>query len=515
MNTKKRKVFVIIFVLIFSITIILIKIFHKNPNDSINNKNQTIWNFENKLNNNNYDKIWINPEKYNTFNDFLKDFKSFSWVKFNPEKEDFVIAVDNWSWSITYIPFNKESNYTLNNKTYKNLAILDIYDAYKKWKIYWWKNTSLDSKIIFENDVKHKETYSLNQIFWKNSNVNVIVNELEKVENIWSSKKELLAYLYDFKWNYWSWNGIRTKLCKDNPIYCENYIDISIEWKIVDNNNNPINWAKITLLNDNKISSISDNNGNYKLTFKWYAFSHIRLKSTKNWFTDWFFTLSINSYENKNWPNNYNINFNLNKPEKNIILDDNNANEHIKWWYYVFKSSQSTYFIPINWIYYLDWKKYEEKYISVYLYELNKWSNMDNMLNNDTFEPVYGYVWNIMKTFWMPYIQLFDSKWNELYIKSSNPMILQNQIYHMKELYANYDKIYEALTKDDMKKLVKISNESSWYPIDFEYLTKNNFLRWPAWWCLDRKTWIWSSVWHRVLNEDWLVELPFYSIKDN
>jgi hypothetical protein len=43
----------------------------------------------------------------------------------------------------------------------------------------------------------------------------------------------------------------------------------------------------------------------------------------------------------------------------------------------------------------------------------------------------------------MPYIQLFDRDKNEeLFIYSSNPMILQNQVYHMKELYEDYDKLY-------------------------------------------------------------------------
>jgi hypothetical protein len=60
----------------------------------------------------------------------------------------------------------------------------------------------------------------------------------------------------------------------------------------------------------------------------------------------------------------------------------------------------------------------------------------------------------------MPYIQFInpDNK-EELFIMSSNPMILQNQIYHMKELYENFDKIYEAITDEDMKFLVEKSNE--------------------------------------------------------
>jgi len=90
----------------------------------------------------------------------------------------------------------------------------------------------------------------------------------------------------------------------------------------------------------------------------------------------------------------------------------------------------------------------------------------------------------------MPYIQIVEKNTKkELLTKSSNPIILQNQVYHMKELYNNSDKIYTAITDEDMEYLVKVSNESeNPYPIDFDFLTKNNFLRWPARWTLDRKT---------------------------
>ena len=117
-----------------------------------------------------------------------------------------------------------------------------------------------------------------------------------------------------------------------------------------------------------------------------------------------------------------------------------------------------------------------------------------------------------MKTFWMPYIQIVDwNTWKELYVKSDNPMVLQNQIYHMKELYDNYDWIYSEITDEDMAFLLDYSNNSDIdYPIDFDFLTSNNILRWPAWWVLDRKTWVWSNVGHVLLDINWKVELPFY-----
>jgi hypothetical protein len=66
-----------------------------------------------------------------------------------------------------------------------------------------------------------------------------------------------------------------------------------------------------------------------------------------------------------------------------------------------------------------------------------------------------------------------------------------------------------------MKFLVETTKKLWGYPIDFDFLTENWLLRWPVWWALDRKTWTWWSIGSAVLNTDWLVELPFYSIKDN
>jgi hypothetical protein len=65
-----------------------------------------------------------------------------------------------------------------------------------------------------------------------------------------------------------------------------------------------------------------------------------------------------------------------------------------------------------------------------------------------------------------------------------------------------------------MEYLLMYSNEKGWYPIDFDFLTKNNFLRWPAWWALDRRKWIWESIPSKVLSVNWLIETEFYSIND-
>lgn len=467
----------------------------------------------------NYKKIGINPDKYNTFEAFLQDFKTFTWVLVDPITEKFVIWLNINSKDLLFIPFDfKNYKYNFDDITNKNLAILDIYKAYKDWKIYWWIDSKYWNKILFENDFVHPATDELNKIFTvnvfdENNNVYDKIKLLEVSDNIWISNMELLAYLYDLTWEYNKWIETRKNICKKYNQKCDTDIDVKIYWNVVWQDWIPIKWVKIELLNNNTINTKTDNEWNFTLNFKNSSFSHLRLKSSLEWFSDWFSTISLNNTFSKNI--DFEIKFDLFKSNNYFSINKNNKSKFIKWKYYIIESDNSKYFIPIKWLYYQDWTNFVWDNINVYTYLFKKSSNMDSLLENDTFEPVYWYVGNIMKTFGMPYIQFIDKdSWRELFVKSSDPMILQDQVYHMKELYENYDKIYEELTKEDMEFLVKKSEELWWYPIDFEFIIQNEILRWPARWSLDRITGIWHNVWVKVISVDWLVELPFYHIDD-
>lgn len=468
----------------------------------------------------NYNKIWINPDTYVDFKSFLTDFKSFSWVSVNPITEKFVIWINSGSWNIIFTPFDfKNTWYVFDNNTNKDLAILDIFKAYKNNLIYWWIDSEYWNKILFEEDLQHPKTNELRKIFDvnlndKTNNVFNIIDWLNKSEEIWVSNNELLAYLYDFTWDYDKASEKRNEICKKYNVTCDKKINLEVSWTIYDIDWKTLSWVKVELLNNNNIFSVSDLNWKFTINFSHFPFSHLRFKSSLIWFSDWFSTVSLNKYDFEN--DNININFKLQKADNSFVINNDNKLDFKKWKYYIIETEYSKYYVPIDALYYMNWEKYTKNNFNVYTYLFKKSSNMDSLLENDTFEPVYWYVWNIMKTFGMPYIQFVDvDSREELYIKSSNPMILQNQIYHMKELYENSDWIYQEVTDEDMKFLVQKSEELWWYPIDFDFLTKNNFLRWPAWWALDRKTWIWSNVWSRVLNVGGLMELPFYHIKDN
>jgi len=520
---------VIFFIILASISLLLFFILwfsnKSEENLPLNNEVKLYWldwkhlwkDIKDILNKDNYEKIWIDPEKYKNFEEFLLDFKTFSWVTIDPINEKFSISIKNENWDMLYIPYNFQKNKeNFDNEVNKNLAILDIYNSYKDNLIYWWYNSDSWARVIYEWDLVHPLTDTLLDIFSSKINIFDIINDFNKSEFIWKENTELLSYLYDLVGDYDSASKNRDSLCIDYDV-CNKTILLKISWKVVDSNWDGVNNAKIISLNQNKILWYSNEKWEYNFSLEVFPFTHLRFKSSLEWYSDWFVNYSINDYYFPADSKNVILNYVLNTPTNVLSISQDNKLNYIKWWYYLLENDLSKYFIPIDWLYFQDWTKYIEGWFDIYLYQFTKWSNMDNLLENDTFEPVYWYVWNIMKTFWMPYIQIIDKKTKkELFTKSSNPIILQNQVYHMKELYSDYDKLYWAITDEDMKYLVKYSLESqNPYPIDFDFLTSNDFLRWPARWSLDRETWVWSNVWHRVLNEWWLVELPFYHLKDN
>lgn len=470
------------------------------------------------LNEENYNKVWINPEKYETFWDFIEDFAGFDDMKVDPVNEKFVISIKWEDGMITYVPFDFKKNRpaTIDDWVSKNLAILDIYNAYKEWNLYWWADSNTETKLYFEDDFFHPASEELAKIFTLDSNLYDYIDQLESITELSDERTDLLLYLYDLKWDYDKAEELRKKQCETLWNCDDKYINLTVAWKALDSDWNPVSGAKIELLNNSQFTTITWEDGSYSYSFLANKFTHLRFKATMEWYSDWFETAMINKFEYPRDDYIINVWFVMHRPDERVTITHENYELFIVWWnYYLIEMEWSKYFVPIDGLYYEDETPYLGHNFEAHLFQFTKWTNMESLLENDTFSPIYWYVWNIMKTFGMPLIQFFDlDSWKELFIKSSNPMILQNQVYHMKELYEDYDEIYWPITKEDMEYLYEYSEAHEWYPIDFDFLTENNFLRWPVRWSLDRKKWTWESVGQRLLDMDWLVELPFYSIND-
>jgi len=450
-------------------------------------------------------------EKYDTFTGFLADMqKELTWINLDLLKDDFVVCLTWDSGSgIIYIPIYQDEikkwYYETWTVMYNYMSYID--EAISNKCIYGWYKSHAGSKVIFERDFRNELHTTLDDIFNRRANVYEVIKWIEKTKNKWKRYKELLAYLYDFVWDYKSWLDLKQEVEKKSAT-------INMKWLILDENEKPIKWAKIYLLNENKYFDVSNENWEYSLNFKYYPFSHLRFKVTKKGYSDAYFTIPLDFSKKQDWEKRVTKNFHLVK-SKNIdkrLWGVKKPDAVINWKkYYIFKTKQSTYYVPVDGLHYKNWKQFKKWKITVYLYEFNKWSKIDDLMNSDTFSPVYGYVGNLMKTFGMPYIQFFDDKGKELFVYKSNPMILINQIYHMKELYENYDKIYTAITDEDMQYLYQVSKKGG-YPITYHWLIENNFLRWPTWWTLEREKWTWISLPHKVIDPKWLVQLEFWQI---
>jgi hypothetical protein len=133
----KKKI--IIWIIFFLIWVVLFYLFGSFNNKQIIEKplvnysnlanNTNNWKLISKLlTNENYDEVWINPEKYESFELFLDDFKTFTWVLIDPINENFTIWIKKDNWDFLFIPFRfQRDKENFNDVENKNLAILDIY----------------------------------------------------------------------------------------------------------------------------------------------------------------------------------------------------------------------------------------------------------------------------------------------------------------------------------------------------------------------------------------------------
>lgn len=466
------------------------------------------------LNQENYERIGINPEEYEEFVDFLEDFASFDGVLVDPINEKFSVAHVLENGNTLYIPFEFQRNAEVfDNDVNKNLAILDIYYWYTQGLVFGWYNSAREGhRILYERDLRHPLHDSVLDVLWWNLNVFDMVSELQSSPNIGKENMELLSYLLEFTWDY-SWaQEQRDMLC--NQFEACDLVTLTFEWTVRDGFGIPLSWVNITSLNTNQQVQ-TDNSGNFSISLEVSKFSHQRFKASLTNYSDGFSTYALDTPFLNLDERTIRADFTLFEANDTVMINNENINDYQLWAYYRVDVYNSTYFIPRNWLFFEDGVKFSGDNVTIHTYQFNRNQDTSNLLDNDTFEPVYGYLGNTMVTFGMPYIQIIDNDtWRELFTRSDDPMILQNQVYHMEELFSDADWLYWAIRQEDLDYLYEISNSSeNPYPIDFDFLTSNDFLRWPAWWSLDRSTWIWHNVWHRLLDTEGKVELPFYHIK--
>jgi len=338
------------------------------------------------------------------------------------------------------------------------------------------------------------------------------IEEKIKNNNYDNFDLENYTYIQSLEWNYKEAEKYRNLLCEKFPSNCKQKIELTITWQIVDWTGNWLEWANVEVLwSTSKIKTKKE--GFFEIKTETYNHEKVRISAIKNGYANGVIPMTIMS---NNKEQSKIVKITLEKAEKYVTI--NTVNNTISWdWAkiegknYIITTDWSTYKIPFGAIINRDWKQFNWE-LKAYLFEFNKSSNNADLLNNDIFDNVAGYAWNLMKTFWMPYILFVSNDWEVLHILKSNPMLLQNKIQEMDALKTNQDKIYTELKDEDLEFLVKKSEELWEYPIDRFFLVKYNILRFPAFWVFDQTKWVWVNEWVKLLKTDWTIEIKFYTL---
>lgn len=442
----------------------------------------------------------------------LKFIKSLPQLKWRDLSKKYCFTVNkNWMESVSCFIPNQITDY-LSKVNDRNVSRNDLLRS----KL----NLNLQ-EVSIENSDSLQKFQSIITPTWDviSDKYLVIRSKLKDIIASWSWTLEDYInnfYILSLEWKVWEKQDLEKVICsKFHELCSSDKVNITIKWKIVDENNKPISKSRVSLI-DTNIKAFSDNNWEYELKLSELPLQKLRLEATWKGKSIAIFNFNLPSKNISNYK--FVHDFVLNSSTQEVRINTIKHTINWKWAsidkeksYYIIKTNFSEYKIPFDSLVRRNWTKFYWN-LTAYMFEFNKSSNIPDLLGNDIFDDVAWYAWNILKTFWMPFIVFVDDNWERIHVLEKNPMILTTKIQEMKALKTNQDKIYSELTDNDLKFLVDKSRELGWYPIDRYFLAKNNILRFPAFWVFDQSKWIWWNVWVKVISEDWVVETLFYTL---
>jgi len=507
-----------IYILILIISLLIVSVYYmisylnnnfdKKYNVLIKNKvlsvkNTNDFNIKEKLINLNI--VNINPDIYDSLDEFLNYFNSWSWVILNVDllKEDFYINKYTDDWFII-TRFDKELiSYIddLGNKNIKNQAIIDIYNSYKTDKYILWEPNDgrTGVRLLEQHELPSNMQFHNNILLpYKGESSIEATNRLENKENKTNDDKQQLSYLYDFSWDYKKSLELKESLGVEKITY-------KIKWRVY-SLWNTLSWAKIELLNYDDISILTNEKWEYELEFETYPLTRLRLRATYNDLSDWYnWVYVVFDYDNQLFDD---VDFSLHiyntkelvKSEDLVWLNKKIVKSTI-WNSFEFKK---WVLIDSNW-------KIHSWDFNVEIFEFNRntpW--MESFLTLDNFDELYWYTWNMMITNGMTYLLIRDLVWNELFISKQNPIITRQKV-DIDYLLNNKQNWTNVFTESQLKLILDKSKED-WYLVDNKFLSDRNITWFSPWWVLNRTRWVWENNGIKLLNKSWLKESLYYNV---
>lgn len=447
----------------------------------------------------------IDPNNYESVNEFLTYFVNWSWVVLNVDllEENFYINVYTDNWYIV-TRFNKEFIFNIDkivDKNVKNQAIMDIYNSYKIDKYILWEANDFRSwvRLLEEDELSSNMQLHNNLLLpFKWESFLETKNRLESKENKTNDDKQQLSYLYDFSWEYKKSLNLKSEIGIEAIKY-------KIEWRVF-NLWNALEWAKVEILNYDNAFAFTNEKWEYSLEFDAYPLTRLRLRWSFDNLSDWYNGVYI--IFDSDEQSSSDINFSLHKSDTSKLVNIEEMNKADK---LIVKSSLWNEFEFKKWVLLdNDGRVYNDDFYAE-IFEFNRvtpW--MDNFLSLDSFDEIYWYVWDMMITNWMTYLSLKDLEWNELFISKKNPIITRQ--YSDIEFMLNNLQIWTSILTENQLDMILEKSKEEWYPIDNTFLWERWISWFAPWWVLNRTKWLWENNGIKLLNKSWLKESLYYNV---
>ncbi len=375
----------------------------------------------------------------------------------------------------------------------------------KKEKMYKKDNIEILSEDELDDDIKFSNVIYDSSPLLKN-NYTKIKKSLEGKKPKKSIDYYRLSEIYSFEGDYKKSSKYLDIACKKDKKYCKKN-KVVVSGVVVGLDGNSLKDVKVTLLSSNK-STFVDKNGKYHLNLSLVKLKKERLSFEKEGYSTAFISFSNNSDLQKKITG---LNVEMAKEDKGFLLnlktgEIKNGQGEYKNNKFILKTNRSIYYIPKNSFVDENNRKYDG-IVKASLFEFNEKNVPQNLLHLDSFSNDKNFLGTSMKTYGMPYIIFTKEKGERLYIRSSNPMILETRIDYLKVLFAS-----ERLSKDKKEEIISKSNKNKFYynidKIDKEYTQLIPY------WVLDQKTGVWANVGFDVVDPiKGLIRTQFYTTK--
>ncbi len=327
-----------------------------------------------------------------------------------------------------------------------------------------------------------------------------------------------LAYLYELEGKYKKRDELYELLCRQFQQRCKNNeFNVILYGDVINIKSEPIEGAKITAISktNNKYVTFSDKNGKYTLEVPARELEKIRLLAEKPGYSEGVSSAIVLTKGKKKYEMDP---FVLTKNESPLFVDleskqvlDKAAAKNA---YFdtsgnlIIERENITFTIPSGAIKDKNKKTYKGK-VYIFANYYTRENAPRSLLNVDLFDEVLGYAGNLMYSYGMPYIQVFDENYNKLYIYRSYPAKLRYTMQNLQELIDR-----GIVDKQDLEAMVIRSQIDNSYPINRKYIIDKGLWGFPSFWIFDQRRGVWDDVGKKLLDTNGLSEAIFYNIND-